>query len=116
MTVQLQNVVIDSADAAKLASFWADATGWEVAEWSNAGEAMVRNPGPGVNLYFMGVPEEKAGKNRVHLDIGPAEGSTAGAEIARLVGLGARVLTPHDGYTVLADPEGNEFCVTGDRD
>ncbi|MQY12844.1 hypothetical protein SRB5_29830 [Streptomyces sp. RB5] len=113
MAVQLQNVVIDSADAGKLASFWAEATGWERAEWSTAEEAMVRNPA-GVNLYFMRVPEERAGKNRVHLDVGAGPGGTAGEEIARLTALGARVLERHEGNTVLADPEGNEFCVTAD--
>ncbi|WP_316520106.1 VOC family protein [Kitasatospora brasiliensis] len=114
MGVQLYNVVIDSADAAKLAAFWASATGWDAAEWSSADEAVVRNPGTGVNLYFMRVPEEKAGKNRVHLDLSPTPDSDARAEIERLTALGARVLTKYDGYTVLADPEGNEFCLTGD--
>ncbi|MFE0046799.1 VOC family protein [Streptomyces albireticuli] len=116
MGIQLQNVVIDAADAGKLAGFWAAATGWEAADWSSAEEAVVRNPGGGPHLYFMRVPEERAGKNRVHLDVGPTEGSSASREIERLTGLGARVLSEHESHTVLADPEGNEFCVTGERD
>ncbi|MGP3983815.1 VOC family protein [Streptomyces sp. KR80] len=116
MGIQLQNVVIDAADAAGLAGFWAGVTGWEKADWSSPEEAVVRNPGDGVSIYFMQVPEEKAGKNRVHLDIGPTADSSASAEIERLVGLGARVLGKFESHTVLADPEGNEFCVTGERD
>ena len=69
----------------------------------------------GVHLVFVEVAEVKAVKNRVHLDLTPAEGSQE-EEVARLVGLGARILddrresTP-GGWLVMADPEGNEFCL-----
>ncbi|WP_137992787.1 VOC family protein [Streptomyces vilmorinianum] len=116
MTSTLQNVVIDAADAAELATFWASVTGWQPADWNSPDEAVVRNPAGGVSIYFMRVPEEKAGKNRVHLDIAPSDGATASSEIARLVDLGAKVLAEHESHTVLADIEGNEFCVTGERD
>jgi hypothetical protein len=74
----------------------------------------VGTPGEGrPRLYFVRVPEGKAVKNRVHLDVVPAD-RTQGEEIARLIGLGARVVTdnrPEFGWVTLADPEGNEFCL-----
>ena len=71
-------------------------------------------PGPagGPRLWFTQVPEPKAVKNRVHLDLN-AEDPVA--ELARLIGLGARVQWETDGLTVLADPEGNEFCLDKDQ-
>jgi hypothetical protein len=74
----------------------------------------VGTPGEGrPRLYFVKVPEAKTIKNRVHLDVIPAD-RTQDEEIARLVGLGASVISdgrPEVGWVVLADPEGNEFCV-----
>jgi hypothetical protein len=71
-------------------------------------------PGPagGPRLWFTQVPEPKTVKNRVHLDLN-AEDPVA--ELARLTGLGARVRWETDGLTVLADPEGNEFCLDKDQ-
>ncbi|NUO41469.1 MAG: VOC family protein [Streptomyces sp.] len=70
--------------------------------------------GLGRRLLFQRVPEEKSGKNRLHLDLHPGDGQRA-AEVERLTGLGARVLRevrePSGAWVVMADPEGNEFCV-----
>ncbi|WP_405732898.1 hypothetical protein OG885_18990 [Streptomyces sp. NBC_00028] len=70
--------------------------------------------GLGRRLLFQRVPEEKTGKNRLHLDLHPGDGLRA-AEVERLTGLGARVLRevrePSGAWVVMADPEGNEFCV-----
>jgi hypothetical protein len=72
-------------------------------------------PAGGPVLGFQRVPEERAGKNRLHLDLGAAAGGHA--EVERLVGLGATVLGERGGdaeglvWTTLTDPEGNEFCV-----
>ena len=70
----------------------------------------------GNRLLFMKVPEPKTVKNRVHLDVKVGPGLRE-AEVQRLEGLGARVLDEHDDaegrWTVMADPEGNEFCVSG---
>ncbi|MFB7864001.1 VOC family protein [Streptomyces sp. NPDC056069] len=70
--------------------------------------------GLGRRILFQRVPEPKAGKNRLHLDLHPAPG-TREAEVARLEGLGAKALRqvaePGGSWTVMADPEGNEFCV-----
>ncbi|MFI8961499.1 VOC family protein [Streptomyces sp. NPDC053493] len=70
--------------------------------------------GLGHRILFQRVPEPKTGKNRLHLDLHPEPG-TRDAEVARLEGLGAKVLhevaEPGGSWTVMADPEGNEFCV-----
>ncbi|MFQ6145358.1 VOC family protein [Streptomyces seoulensis] len=73
-----------------------------------------RGTGLGRRLLFQRVPEPKSGKNRLHLDLHPGEERRAG-ELERLEGLGASVLRrvkePAGEWTVLADPEGNEFCL-----
>ena len=69
------------------------------------------------SLYFVKVPEGKSGKNRVHLDLSPAD-RAQDEEIARLTALGASVASdrrPEVGWVILADPEGNEFCVEPGR-
>lgn len=108
-------VTFDSADPRRLAEFWAAALGTSVAE-DYGGEFVLLAPPPGqqVTFGFQKVPEQRVGKNRVHVDLG---GEDRNAEVARLVELGARVLyeqvgtMPGLGWTTLADPEGNEFCV-----
>ena len=62
----------------------------------------------GVRFWFQKVPERKVVKNRVHVDLTAADPP---AEVARLRGLGASVVAEHEGLVVLADPEGNEFCL-----
>jgi hypothetical protein len=107
------NITFDCADPRALARFWGQVTGWPVieeprpgCEESAAGEGRTR-------LYFVRVPETKTIKNRVHLDIMPAD-RTQDEEITRLTGLGARIVSdrrPEFGWVLLADPEGNEFDV-----
>jgi predicted enzyme related to lactoylglutathione lyase len=116
MSSALLNITFDCADPRTVATFWAAVTGWPVTEEPNPGSAdcAVQPPeGGGPRLYFVSVPDSKAVKNRLHLDIVPAD-RTQDEEIARLGRLGARVVTdprPELGWVVLADPEGNEFCV-----
>jgi catechol 2,3-dioxygenase-like lactoylglutathione lyase family enzyme len=129
--VRIESIVFDCRDAAPLARFWADALGWSVAPYDE--EELERLASKGVYdpeddpsvmveppvgedlpvLFFTEVPEEKAAKNRVHLDLaadGPLE-----EEVWRLEGLGAEVRNwaEDDGSTwcVMLDPQGNEFCV-----
>jgi hypothetical protein len=138
-------VTVDCADPAALSRFWAAALGyvlqappegfdsWEEAlaamdvpesEWNSA-SAVVDPDGQGPRVYFQLVPEAKAGKNRLHLDVVVSPGPTMPAEerraliepeAERLVGLGATVLGPvaeqGSWWLVLQDPEGNEFCLT----
>jgi hypothetical protein len=110
------NITFDCADPRTLARFWGQLTGWPVISEPQPGypDHAVGTPGEGrPRLYFVRVPEGKAVKNRVHLDVVPAD-RTQDEEIARLIGLGTRVVTdnrPEFGWVTLADPEGNEFCL-----
>jgi predicted enzyme related to lactoylglutathione lyase len=113
MTMRLGGVTIDCAEPRALAEFWVKALGTTVLR-DYGGEFVVLAPaaegGPYVGLQR--VPEERAGKNRVHIDFRAADRP---AEVARLVGLGATEVAEHSvpgmTWTVLTDPEGNEFCV-----
>lgn len=133
-------VVLDSADPHTLADWWAEALRWDVepqdeefirsmVAQGHASEddttthrgklvwkvgAAIRHP-ERPRVLFQRVPEAKTVKNRMHLDIRVGEEHRA-AEVERLVGIGAKVL--HEGrqgpytWVTMADPEGNEFCVT----
>ena len=110
MATFIKSVTFDAADALALARFWAAALGSDVDEDSTQDKAFVEAPGwGGPNLWFNRVPEPKTAKNRVHFDL-RAPGPLA-AEVARLQRLGATVTGRHPDLTVMADPEGNEFCV-----
>ena len=92
------------------ATVWAAALGSDVDEDSTADKAFVEAPGwGGPNIWFQRVPEPKTAKNRVHLDL-RAPGLVAD-EVARLTALGATVLRDGTDLVVMADPDGNEFCV-----
>ena len=114
MSSFLLNITFDCADAHRAARFWAELTGWPVRQPHQPDEYAVTPPADGLpRLYFVPVPEPKIAKNRVHLDIVPAD-RTQDEEIARLTGLGASVVTdrrPDVGWVILADPEGHEFCI-----
>lgn len=107
-------LVVDSGDPAALGRWWAEVLGWHVEE-DNDGETWV-SPTPGglQGLLFQAVPERKSVKNRLHLDIRPADDSDQATELTRLLGLGATPVDIGQGevpWHVLADPEGNEFCL-----
>jgi predicted enzyme related to lactoylglutathione lyase len=117
MSLRVTEVVIDCADHGRVVDFWAAALGYERREVNAQYVALVppeREPGR-PPLLFQKVPEPKVAKNRVHLDF---RAETMADEVARLVGLGATVLAERSlgdfSWTVLADPDGNEFCVSGD--
>ncbi|HEY2240754.1 MAG TPA: VOC family protein [Streptosporangiaceae bacterium] len=106
----IKTVSFDAADALRLARFWAAALGSDVDEDSTPAKAFVEAAGwGGPNVWFNQVPEPKTAKNRVHFDL-RAPGAMA-AEVARLAGLGATVVSADASHTVMQDPEGNEFCV-----
>jgi predicted enzyme related to lactoylglutathione lyase len=115
MTSIISEIVIDCADIRRVAAFWGEVLGWEVQSegdymWMSASG----QPGDGgLILVFAPVPEPKAVKNRVHIDVRP-RGCEQQEEVERLLGLGARHVDIGQGdvsWVVLADPEGNEFCV-----
>jgi uncharacterized protein (TIGR03086 family) len=117
--VRIKSITIDCRDPYRLAQFWAQLTGFaEDPDNGNApedSEALLLAPDSGLALLFIAVPEPKSGKNRVHLDLVPRD-RTRDAEVDRLIDLGARLVDDQrrsdgTGWVVLADPEGNEFCI-----
>lgn len=114
MTV-MHGVVVDCHDAERVAAFWREVLGYEVRNTGTGWVSLRRPDGEGPFLSFDTVPEGKAVKNRVHLDIRPTERSRE-EERERLESLGATVLrliddNPQDVHYIMADPEGNEFCL-----
>jgi hypothetical protein len=110
MVTFVKFMTFDCQDALRLAEFWAAALGSDVDEDSTSEKAFVEAPGwGGPNMWFNAVPEPKTAKNRLHLDLRAPAG--VAAEVERLRGLGASVLTDETDLVVMADPEGNEFCV-----
>jgi catechol 2,3-dioxygenase-like lactoylglutathione lyase family enzyme len=112
-------ILTECHDPAALARFWAGAAGWEITRTEDA-IAGLRSPGgAGPYLEFLRVPGRKTVKNRVHPDVAPYRGDDPAAEVARLRGAGAAPADVSQGagvsWTVLADPEGNEFCVLSPR-
>ena len=106
----IKSVSFDAADALVLARFWAAVFGSDVDEDSTADKAFVEAAGwGGPNIWFARVPEPKTAKNRVHFDL-RAPGAL-NDEVARLERLGGVVARRYQGHVVMADPEGNEFCV-----
>ena len=123
VATRLVHLVIDSADPPGLARFWSAALGWEVGA-EEPGEVVVwphgyDYPDPGaLPLVFVPVPEPKTGKNRVHIDLASTSAAHQAAQVDRLLGLGATRADIGQGevpWVVLADPEGNEFCVLTPR-
>lgn len=117
MDLRIQCLNIDTADPARLATFWESAIGWR-RTYDSDDEVVLEppagSPEDGVvpDLLFLRVPEEKSGKNRLHLDLRPVDQDL---EAARLEGLGARRTEVGQGtdvsWIVMADPDGNEFCL-----
>jgi hypothetical protein len=110
-----EQVVVDAHDPVALGRWWAEALGWVVV--GDAADEFEIRPTPDrvPGLLFVPVPEEKAGKNRLHPDFRPVDQT---AEVERLLSLGARradVGQRDASLVVLADPEGNEFCILSGR-
>ncbi|MER6104368.1 VOC family protein [Streptomyces sp. NPDC001832] len=115
MVSVLQNVAIDCADAYELARFWSEVTGCPLHPEDKPGDPEIDVMLPeGPLLHFNQVPEPKTVKNRIHLCLRPT--TSREEEVNRLLGLGATLVADRrepdgSGWAVLADPEGNEFCV-----
>ena len=108
-------VVIDCSDLARSARFWADVLGFTAGRaTSGLYRSLVPENGQGIEVLLQRVPEGKHQKNRLHLDLRTAD---MDAEVRRILGLGATLIADQavleDGWRwcVLADPDGNEFCV-----
>jgi hypothetical protein len=132
MALRWHSTVMDCHDASAQASWWAAALGWKKAYEADNEVVLVPQHAtvelvqslpweqvpPG--LVFVPVPEGKSVKNRLHLDLAPHTTDDREAEIARLIASGASRVEvgqqDSDSWVVLADPEGNEFCVLPARD
>ena len=129
MTVTIASVTFDCTDALVVGRFWSAALGRPLdpgasSDYAAIGFAGHRDtagwarlePGDDPTWLFVTVPEPKTAKNRIHLDVAAPD---PGAEVARLVELGATRVADTDEYgytwTVMTDPEGNEFCVAKAR-
>jgi hypothetical protein len=132
MSVRWWSVVVDCEDIVSQARWWAEVLDWRIG-FEADDEVVVVPPdaleipegaprtanGPG--LCFVQVPEGKQVKNRLHIDVAPPADGDQAAEVARLEALGAKrvdvgQVDDEVGWVVLADPEGNEFCVLTARD
>jgi predicted enzyme related to lactoylglutathione lyase len=109
--IRWDNLVVDARDPARLARWWAEALGFQITH-QKSDEVEIRRTPDAPGLIFVPVTEAKQVKNRLHLDLRPDDRE---AEVERLVDMGTRhvdVGQPADAtWIVLADPEGNEFCV-----
>ncbi len=109
-------ITVDCAEPQRLAEFWTAALDVEVLADYEEFVMLAGSASGGPKLGLQRVPEPRAGKNRVHVDFSAADRE---AEVRRLVGLGAVEMGKHSvpgvEWTVLADPEGNLFCVAERR-
>ncbi|MFD7024414.1 VOC family protein [Promicromonospora sukumoe] len=123
MTSRFTELAVDCHDPERLAAFWSEVLGFavidrsggkvEIGSWEPTVEE-VRDRQMPPTLVFVPVPESKVVKNRLHLDVSPIDAGTED-EVTRLLGLGATRADvgqePGESWVVMADPEGNEFCV-----
>jgi hypothetical protein len=112
--VELGTITVDSAGAGALALWWAQVLDGSVDDFPDVGIHVVRSTRlKGLNLAVQQTSSPTPGKNRIHLDFGAADRSST---VDHLVELGARRVDEHEfrglGWTVLADPDGNHFCVS----
>lgn len=115
MSLEWEQLIVDSRDPASLGRWWQEALGWVVVN-DDPNEFEIR-PAPDrlPGLLFVEVPEPKTVKNRLHLDFRPDDRDR---EVERMIGLGASrddVGQGEQSWVVLTDPEGNEFCVLSSR-
>jgi hypothetical protein len=112
-----ESLVIDAQDPARLARWWAEALGYQITYEGPDEVAIRRSPDELPGLFFVRASEAKATKNRLHIDLRPSDQE---AEIERLVNMGARYVDVgrrgNSAGAMLADPEGNEFCVLRGRE
>ncbi len=131
MSVRWYTTVVDCHDVAAQGRWWGEVLGWQIVyeaddevvivpPWAldESRDIPVEQRGPG--LVFVSVRDQKQVKNRLHIDLAPRAADDQAAEVARLEGLGAKRVDVGQGddvrWVVLADPEGNEFCVLSPRD
>ena len=115
MAVTWEQVVVDARDPARLARWWAETLGYKIVAEAPDEVEIRRSEHETPGLIFVPVPDDKTVKNRLHIDLRPEDQE---AEVERLVDMGARPVDigQHGvDWVVLADPEGNEFCVLASK-
>jgi len=121
MTSRISHTTVDCARAYDLAEWWKQVLGYaDLPDDPNEPghhECMIVSPDSGHRVLFIEVPEHKSLKNRMHFDLVPTD-RTRDEEVERVLGLGATQVADHrgqygpgTGWVILADPEGNEFCI-----
>lgn len=114
MTSRIAVMAIDAHQPRVVADFWCAVLGWQVIEVDEDVVSIAPPDGAWPAIDVLAVPERKAIKNRLHLDL-RADGSSTDEELQRLLSLGAQRVDvgqgPDMSWVVLADPEGNEFCL-----
>lgn len=116
MPTRFTHIAVDAAEPASIARFWSELLGWPIL-LEDPDEVYIEDPHMGI--VFVPVPEPKVGKNRVHLDLASTSLDEQAEIVARAERLGARRIDIGQGdskFVVLADPDGNEFCVLEPRD
>ena len=111
MTLVFDEICIDAHDTHALATWWSTVLGWPAEDTEDGDVLLSAPPGAGPNWLFIPVPDDKVVKNRIHFDFRPDDQA---AEGDRVLALGARHVDIGQGdetWVVLADPEGNEFCI-----
>lgn len=119
MSVRWYSTVVDCVDPHAQARWWAEVLGWDIVFEQDDEVVIVGPHGREPGLVFVPVPEGKQVKNRLHIDLAPYKNDDQAAEVERLERLGAHRVDVGQGertWVVLADPEGNEFCVLSSRD
>jgi hypothetical protein len=115
MTSRLVALCFDANEPLRLARFWGGVLGWEMADDHRDGIALLPSDDTGFRIRFLATEEPKVGQNQMHFDLTSTSFEVQQQTVARSLGLGARHIDigqrPEEGHVVLADPEGNEFCV-----
>lgn len=116
MALKFDEICIDAHDATGLGRWWSEVLGWPH-DVDDDGDVVLRAPaGAGPNWLFLATPDDKVVKNRIHFDFRPDDQQ---AEVKRVIAMGARHVDIGQGdasWVVLADPEGNEFCILAAED
>ncbi|MBA3524524.1 MAG: VOC family protein [Geodermatophilaceae bacterium] len=115
MTFHLIALCVDANDPLRLARFWAGVLIWEMSDDPHEGIALLPSDDTGFRIRLLSTHEPKAGQNQMHFDLTSPSHEDLQQTVTRSLGLGARPIDigqrPEEGHVVLADPEGNEFCV-----
>jgi predicted enzyme related to lactoylglutathione lyase len=115
VTCHLVALGFDAVDPPALAGFWSGVLGWGMEDDSGEGVVLVPDDDTGFQIEFFPTSEQKAGPNQLHFELTSTDLEQQQETVARALGLGARHIDvgqrPEEGHVVLADPEGNEFCV-----